>query len=108
MKTLKRVEVTFKKLEYLPYVSDLQENVIYISDTYMVSKHLCLCGCGQLTVMPLGKGQWNYQINTNNKISMQPSVGNFQLPCKSHYIISKGGANFARPLDFFARDIEMG
>ena len=94
MKTLKRVEITYKKLHYMTPHSEIEENVIYITDEYGTSSHKCLCGCGELTVLPLGKGEWSYQIDANDKLFMQPSVGNYQLPCKSHYIITKGGANF--------------
>ena len=94
MKTLKRIDITYEKVHYIPRHAEMKENIIYISDEYDVSAHRCICGCGELTVMPLGKGEWDYQIDSNNKLSMQPSVGNYQMPCKSHYIIQKGGANF--------------
>jgi len=94
MKTKIRVDVTYKISEFIPEFEEFEDNVIYISDVYGVSVHKCMCGCGSKTVMPLGKGEWKYQIDSNDNISMQPSVGNYQLPCKSHYIFYKGGANF--------------
>lgn len=94
MKTLKRIEVDFIKVHYMPNVSEMKDFIIYISDEYGVSGHKCMCGCGELTIMPLGKGEWNYEIDASNRITIHPSVGNYQLPCKSHYIIQKGGANF--------------
>jgi hypothetical protein len=94
MKTLKRIDVSFRKVQYMPSLSEMEESVIYISDEYGVSGHKCMCGCGSKTIMPIGKGEWNYDIHSNGKISMSPSVGNYQLPCKSHYIIQNGGANF--------------
>ena len=93
MKTIKRVPVTFERVEFMPAYELFEENVIYISDKFEVSIHRCLCGCGSKTVMPLGKGNWNYSID-NDKLTMSPSVGNYQMPCKSHYIITNGGANF--------------
>jgi len=30
----------------------------------------------------------------DGKVSFTPSVGNYQIPCKSHYIITKSVANF--------------
>lgn len=77
----------------MPDYGLFKESVIYISDKYGVSIHRCLCGCGSKTVMPLGKGHWNYEIK-NEKLTMSPSVGNYQMPCKSHYIITNGVANF--------------
>ena len=94
MKTLKRIEVGFEKVHYLPNISEMKEKIIYISDEYGISGHRCICGCGELTIMPIGKNEWNYQVDESERLSMQPSVGNYQLPCKSHYIIQKGGANF--------------
>lgn len=94
MRTLKRVAVTFEKVDYMPSVSEMKDGVIYISDKYAISGHKCLCGCGELTIMPISPGEWNYQIDESNRLSIRPSVGNYQLPCKSHYIIQKGGANF--------------
>lgn len=94
MKTLKQVDITFEKVQYIPDISELNDNVIYISDEFKVSVHKCLCGCNELTVMPLNNNNWNYIISNDNKISFQPSVGNFQYDCKSHYIITKNKANF--------------
>lgn len=94
MKTIKRVEVGFVKVEFMPSENEMIDKVIYISDRFETASHKCLCGCKLLTVTPLRKGEWRYQIDKQDQISMQPSVGNFQYPCKSHYIITKGVANF--------------
>lgn len=94
MKTKKRVEITFEKVEFIPTKEEMKQDVIYISDKYKTSSHLCLCGCGMETVTPLISGQWSYSVNTNDKLSMSPSVGNYNFPCNSHYIIYKGGGNF--------------
>ena len=94
MQTKKRINVTFKKVKHIPEKVDMEDNVIYISDEYGISEHKCMCGCGNLVAMPIGKNEWSYKIDASNRISMSPSVGNYQLQCKSHYIIYKGGANF--------------
>lgn len=91
MKTLKQVEISYKKVDLIP--EQMEQGVIYISDKYGVANHLCLCGCGKQTVMPLGVNEWNY-TEDNGKISFSPSVGNYQFPCRSHYIITKSKANF--------------
>ncbi len=92
MKTINRVLVTYKKVEFMPDI--IQDNVVYISDQYGTAIHNCICGCGTKVAMPIGPGEWNYNIDQNDNLSMSPSVGNYQIPCKSHYIFYKGGANF--------------
>jgi hypothetical protein len=94
MHTKKRVDITYKKVEFIPEFKEFEDNVIYISDEYGISLHKCICGCGEKVAMPLGAGEWNYKIDSSDNISMHPSVGNYQIPCKSHYIFYKGGANF--------------
>ena len=71
----------------------MSENKIYISRMYMTASHLCLCGCGHLSVTPLCGNNWVFEYH-NNKLSMQPSILNNNCPNKSHYIITKNKANF--------------
>ena len=74
---------------------DMLDNVICISDEFQIAEHKCICGCGTLISTPLNKNDWKYNINKHtDSISMQPSIGNFQIPCNTHYIFSKGNANF--------------
>ena len=76
---------------------------IYISEQYNTSSHICLCGrkdCGMQVVLPFNKTDhvnpnfWDLVKEKNGTISIIGSVGNFQFPCKSHYIITKNVANF--------------
>lgn len=98
MKTLKKVEITFEYVEFIP--DERKENVIYISEKYGTTVHNCLCGCGEKTIMPIDNiinGHdygWKLIKESNGKISFTPSVGNYQIPCKSHYIITNNIANF--------------
>lgn len=93
MKTLKKVTVEPVFVELMP---DFYEHgKIYISETYNTSKHLCLCGCGNMAIMPLGGGRWWTLVKERNgNVSFIGSVGNYQFPCKSHYIITNNVANF--------------
>lgn len=92
MKTIKVVEIKPIFLEgYMPEI--MEENTLYISMQYGTAINLCLCGCGEKTVTPLGKDDWQL-IEKNGKVSLTPSIGNFQFPCKSHYIITNNKANF--------------
>ena len=92
MKTIKKVVVSTKYIDTVP--ENKQEGVIYISKKYMTSIHNCLCGCKEEVVMPLGNNGWQLIEHDSGTISFTPSIGNYQFACKSHYIITKGIANF--------------
>ena len=94
MKTIKQVEITPVYVEIMPPYETLEEGKIYISKMYSVSVHRCLCGCGEKTVLPLHPIHGWTLIESGDKISFTPSIGNYQFPCKSHYIITKNKANF--------------
>lgn len=91
MKTIKKIEITPIFVEdYIP--TDLKQNCIYISRRYKTSVHLCLCGCGNISVTPLNKDGWNL-IEFNDKITFTPSILNTNCPNKYHYIITNNIAN---------------
>lgn len=93
MKTLKKVEIEPVFVEFVPDV--LEENKLYISEEYKCAIHLCLCGCGEKTITPLGGGRnWDLVKEPNGTVSLIGSVGNYNFPCNSHYIITKNVANF--------------
>lgn len=54
-----------------------------------VAGHLCACGCGNKVMTPLGPTEWTF-TDTPRGPSLRPSIGNGQLPCKSHYWIDGG------------------
>lgn len=66
----------------------LDAGILYISVTYGTVIHSCCCGCGEEIVTPLTPEGWkiNYDGET---ISLWPSVGNWKLPCRSHYVIDR-------------------
>lgn len=76
-------------VKYIP--EELEHGVLYISEEFQTAVHLCACGvCGKETVTPTGKwGEykgWDITIN-NGKVTLNPSIGNWQFPCNSHYFI---------------------
>lgn len=94
MKTIKKVPVTLQEVVHLP--DTLQPNVIYYSEKSCVAVHLCLCGCGQLTVTPIypdNDPEEMWHITRKDKLTMTPSILQ-GAGCKSHYIITNGYANF--------------
>lgn len=87
----KEVDVTPVFVEFIP--RELEPGKIYISMLYHTAVHACLCGCGERTVTPLIEGQWTL-IESEGKISLDPSIGNFNLPCMSHYFIKNNKGIF--------------
>jgi hypothetical protein len=95
MKTIKKVTITPQYVDTIPDFGTMEQDVLYISLQHKTALHLCLCGCGQETVTPLNETHgWLLINNADNKISLTPSIGNYQFECKSHYIITNNVANF--------------
>jgi hypothetical protein len=64
----------------------LKEGHLYVSLKFLTSCHLCPCGCGSKVVTPLGRGYWNITLKLFSA-TLTPSIGNWTLPCRSHYFI---------------------
>ena len=98
MKTIRKVTIEPVYVEFIP--EKLEEGKLYISLEYGSVVHNCLCGCGSRTVTPIdcvveGKDMgWRLIQHPDKKVSLTPSIGNYQLPCKSHYILTKNVTNF--------------
>jgi hypothetical protein len=71
-------------VEFIP--GSLQEGVLYVSRKYHTASHLCACGCGNKVVTPLNPSGWNLATK-RGKTTLYPSIGNWSLPCESHYWI---------------------
>jgi len=66
----------------------LEPGVLYISLKYEVAIHLCACGwCGQKTVTPFDARYGWVLTQKDSLVTLSPSIGNFQMPCRSHYWI---------------------
>lgn len=75
------------KLEFVKYIPHhLDEEVLYLSFKFNTINHLCACSCGLEVVTPLSPKSWRVTYN-GETISLYPSIGNWQFPCKSHYWI---------------------
>ena len=76
--------------EYCKHIPNkLDESKLYISERFGVAIHLCVCGCKQKTVTPIGKGGWVLTKN-NEMVTLRPSIGNFkwESPYHAHYYIT--------------------
>ena len=75
-------------------VNDMKHGILYLKhnedDTYE-SFHLCPCGCGEPVYLQYGGKGWNITLSINGRelksVTISPSVGCFDFPCKSHYFI---------------------
>ena len=63
-----------------------EEGVLYISTEYNSAIHKCCCGCGNEVVTPIGSKGWQLTFD-GKSISLYPSIGNLNFPCRSHYWI---------------------
>lgn len=81
------------RTELVTFMPDtLDPGVLYVSHEYGLTIHLCACGtCGQKTVTPLHPVHgWELTIDAESRATLTPSIGNFQMPCKSHYFVTAG------------------
>jgi len=68
---------------------EIEEGKLYISLNYRIAIHKCACGCGEEIVTDFdNKRGWDLKKNDNNTVTLYPSIGNFNFPCKSHYYIT--------------------
>ncbi len=81
------MKIELQHVHYMP--NELNPNILYVSEEFGAAAHLCPCGCGTKIRTPLGPTDWTlYQ--TRNGPTLRPSIGNWQLPCQSHYWITEG------------------
>ncbi len=76
--------LTPKFVEFMPD-NTFEDGILYVSMRFEVAIHLCPCGCGEKTVTPLGANGWT--LTFDETVTLSPSIGSFQIPCKSHYWI---------------------
>lgn len=78
------------RLQHVHYMPDvLQSGILYVSEEYGIAGHLCACGCGSKVMTPLGPAEWGV-VDENGEPTVYPSIGNWQQPCQSHYLITRG------------------
>lgn len=67
----------------------IDDDVLYVSMSFASAVHRCACGCGQEVVTPLSPTDWKLYFDGEN-VSLEPSIGNWGFPCRSHYWIRGG------------------
>lgn len=63
---------------------EAEHGKLYISIEFATAVHLCACGCGNKVVTPISPAQWLLTYD-GESVSLSPSIGNWQFPCRSHY-----------------------
>lgn len=74
---------------------DLEVGKLYVSHRFRTASHLCACGCGSRVVTPLKPAKWALTVD-EGRVSLSPSIGRWQLPCKSHYWIRDNNVIWSR------------
>lgn len=92
---MKRYHYTFRFVEFMPGVLD--EGVLYVSMAYATASHRCFCGCAMKVVTPLSPTDWRLTFN-GDSVSLDPSIGNWSYPCRSHYILRDNKVIWARAM----------
>ena len=81
------MKIELQRVHYMP--KELRPGVLYVSEEFGVAAHLCACGCGATIRTPLGPTEWSLE-ETDGGPTLDPSVGNWQQACQSHYWIYRG------------------
>jgi hypothetical protein len=83
------------KHEFVEFIPEaLKEGTVYISIRFATVSHLCVCGCKNKVVTPLRLMDWKL-IFDGKTVSLYPSIGNWSLPCRSHYWIRNSRVQWA-------------
>ena len=81
------MKIRVERVRTMP--GQLEPGVLYVSDEFGTAAHLCACGCGSKVRTPLGPTEWSLR-ETAAGPTLLPSIGNWQKPCRSHYLIRGG------------------
>ncbi len=90
-------------VEFIP--DDVENGVLYISTRYATATHRCACGCGEIVVTPIRPADWTLTWD-GETVTLNPSIGNWSLPCRSHYWIIESRIIWARK--WSASEIDAG
>jgi len=90
---MKRKSIKSEFVEFIP--KTVEDGVLYISIPYATATHKCACGCGEIVVMPIRPTDWSLTWN-GEEVTLNPSIGNWSLPCRSHYWIVENRIIWAR------------
>jgi len=79
-------------VEYVP--EKLVDGKLYLSVEFATAVHNCCCGCGNQVVTPFTPTDWRL-IFDGVSVSLEPSIGNWSFPCRSHYWVTNNNIRWA-------------
>jgi hypothetical protein len=86
----------------------LEFGKIYVSRKFGVAIHLCACGwCCNETVTPFHEHRhdiWQLMSAPGQPVTLEGSIGNYNMPCKSHYFVRNGKVEWLSGLDCFGNE----
>ena len=96
--------VTPSFVEYIPADGEnLLPGIVYISMKHGMVVHRCPCGCGQLSEFMLDPIRYRMEYD-GDAVSFEPSIGNSNLSCRSHYWIHGNQVRWCAPMDDWATE----
>jgi Family of unknown function (DUF6527) len=91
---MRRQRLEHRFVRHIP--DRLEPGILYISIEYATAAHSCCCGCGEEVVTPFTPTDWKMTFDGEG-VSLRPSIGNWNLKCRSHYVIDRGFVLGAEP-----------
>lgn len=100
---MKLAKFSHRFVEHIP--TSMDDGVLYVSMEYATAIHKCACGCGSEVVTAISPTDWEMTFD-GDSITLEPSIGNWNFPCRSHYYIRRGVVRWAG--DMSTHHIEQG
>lgn len=79
-------------VEFIPEV--IEDGRLYVSIEHATAVHNCACGCGTEVATPLNPTDWAVTYD-GETASLDPSIGNWDFSCRSHYWVRRGRVQWA-------------
>src|SRR5438132_3200206 len=89
---MKPDDIVHEFVDDIPEV--LNDNTLYVSIIHSTAMHKCFCGCGTEVVTPISPMWWTLSFD-GKSVSLDPSIGSWELPCRSHYWITRNQVEWA-------------
>lgn len=86
------MKMELQRVQFMPKV--LKPGILYFAEEFGAAAHLCACGCGTKVRTPIGPTEWRIEDGPRG-VSLDPSIGNWQHPCRSHYWITDGDVRWS-------------